>query len=337
MDIIQIFDRFPSETAFIEAYILGRYGDTMPACSRCGEFNCERLTPRLFRCRPCQRKFSVFKNTLLERARMDLRKYFYALVKLSSHGRKGISSCELARDMGITQKTAWKLLTKIRKAMARQNDTIGELSQIIEIDEVFIGGRPRKANCKWINATESPKMPVVTIVERPADGRPGRVKSIIPEPDHKGRRLTQPKMTDLIEEQVDMGRSEIHTDEAQIYKELESRGAIHNTVLHAKRYVDAMGHVHINTAESFHALPKRMHIGVYHKFGKESRHIQPYMDEAAYRWNHRREKKETLFTRILELILFGGRDQDGGSSADPGDSWPPPMGPLSYGQQELFD
>ena len=286
---------------------------------------------RLFRCRSCRRKFSILTKTLFERTKIDLRKWVYVIVKLSTNSRKGISSLEVARDISVRQATAWKMLDKIRRAMKKQNSLIGDLAQIVEVDETFLGGKPRKNNCKWINVSENPKMPAVTIIERPASGRPGRVKAFVPRPDHKGRRLTQPAMTDLIEENVDLNVSEIHTDESPLYKELERRGVIHESVLHRERYVDAGGHIHINTAESFHALPKRMHFGIYHRWGKEDRYIELYLAEAVWRWNHRADEKDDLFGNIVRLVFGLPPESSGGAGME----WVP-MQPLSYGQQDLF-
>ena len=125
-----------------------------------------------------------------------------------------------------------------------------------------------------------------------------------------------------------MDQSEIHTDESPLYKELESRGHIHNSVLHNKRYVDAMGHVHINTAESSHAILKRMHYGTYHKMDR----VQEYADENAYRWGHRRENG-TAFALLLELVGAGGPVKpEPVSESEP---YPPPMSGLDYGQMDL--
>ena len=86
MDAISIYDRFPSEGAAIDALIESRYGGPHPHCHHCGENNVERINDRKFRCRSCQKKFSVFTNTIFYRTKVDIRKWFYALIKISYNG-----------------------------------------------------------------------------------------------------------------------------------------------------------------------------------------------------------------------------------------------------------
>ena len=213
---------------------------------------------------------------------------------------------------------------------------------LTEVDEMYIGGRPRKNNSKWHNLTEPEKIPVITLIERPVKpdkgrgtpGRPGRVRSIVPEPDHKNRRLTRPKMTDLIEELIDQDTSEVHTDESPLYGELRERGWVHHSVLHRERYVAKDGHVHINTAESYHALPKRAFVGTYHKMGGPD-YVRLYGEEFAWRWNRRREPKENNFRFIMELILER-IDPPAPPPDENKESWPPPMGPVENGQLLMF-
>lgn len=325
MDAVSIYERFPNEGAVIDAMIEARFGGPHPYCVHCGESNVERIDDRLFRCRPCQKKFSVLKGTIFERTKVDLRKWLYALLKISANGRKGISSCELARDISVRQATAWKMLTKIREAMKRANSEVEALRNIVEVDEVFIGGKPRRLNSKWVTEKPKPKTPVVTFVERPAVGRPGRARVFVPQPDHKGRRLTAPTMTDAVLQHVDT-LAEVHTDEAPHYHELKSKGFLHETVLHNRRYVGEFGHNHINSAESFHAIVKRAHRGIYHQYAPGN--VAAYMEECAYRWN-RREEKPT-FEALVELAVRGPGEEPKRKR----EPWPPPMG--EDGQMELF-
>jgi transposase-like protein len=328
MDVVTIYDQFPTEQAFIEHFIELRFGSVDPACLHCGSVNVQRETDRKFRCRDCRRKFSVLSGTLFERTKIDLRKWYYALIKATTNARKGISSHELGRDLNIRQATAWKMLTKIREAMKKANGLEEKLALIVECDETFVGGKPRKANCKWINLKESVKTPVVVMTERPAEDRPGKSKVFVPDPDHKGRRLTQPVMTDLIEENVDIDRSEIHTDQSPLYAELKSRGVLHESVPHYRHYVDPSGHVHCNTSESFNALVKRSHYGIHHKYAPENVHL--YAEETSYRWNHRYELHRGM-DRVMELAMVNER-----RTARKSEQWPPAMNAGDDGQLLLF-
>ena len=152
-----------------------------------------------------------------------------------------------------------------------------------------------------------------------------QVTETIPQPDHKGRRLTAPQVTETILNHVDT-MAEVHTDEAPHYHELRGIGYLHETVNHSRRYVGQFGHNHINTAESFHSLPKRMHFGVYHQFGRE--YVGAYMEEAAYRWNTRRERP--TFEWLVKLAGRGPREPERRNR----EVWPPPMGEST--QMELF-
>jgi transposase-like protein len=322
VDIRELQDRFPTDEAVIDFLIQSLYGNDVP-CRHCGSVSVARLDTKKFKCRDCGRKFSVLKNTIFENTKQPLFNWLYAMLKMGVHGRKGISSCELARDLGVQQKTAWKMLNKIRLAMKTANEQMEKLALICEVDEVYIGGKPRKNNCKWINKTEPEKTPVVVMCERPAENRPGRARAFtMTEKDHKGRRLTQPKMTNMIEETIDVMRSEVHSDQSPLYAELASRGILHESVPHYKHYVDPAGHVHINTAESFNALPKRSHYGIYHQY----KHVGRYMEEAAFRWSHRREHHDKAMTRVLHLATVNGKKNKRPARKQKKDNYPPPMG-----------
>jgi len=225
VNILELQDRFPNDGAFMDAFIERLYGDDVP-CPRCGSVNCTRINEKKFRCRDCKKKFSVLKGTIFENTKLPLVCWLYAILKTGKNSRKGISSCELSRDLGITQKTAWGMLTKIRKAMAGANDALEKLSMITEVDETYVGGKPRKANCKWIESERKEKIPVVSMVERPNGYRAGKARVAVPEPDHKDRRVTNPNILEILEKNVDLQTAEIHTDEAIVYKQLDDMGVI---------------------------------------------------------------------------------------------------------------
>jgi len=324
MNVRELQERFPSDGAFIDFWIESRFGGDVP-CRHCGSIAVTRIDVKKFRCRDCGRKFSILKGTIFENTKQPIYNWLYALAKVTENARKGISSHELARDLGIQQATAWNMLHKIRLAMADANESMEKLAFIVEADECFIGGKPRKFNCKWKHGGEKPKVPVMVMVERPADSRPGRARAIVPKQDHRGRRPTQSKTTEMILDNVDIGRSEVHTDESHLYKELDRFGILHESVLHQKRYVDRTGHIHINTSESFHAILKRMHNGVYHKMKR----VGEYADEAAYRWSHRRDEPLFALDRILRLATVNGKRKKP-------EQWPPKM-EQDDGQLMLFE
>lgn len=298
MNILELKVRFPDDMAFMDFFIKEVYSGVV-VCPKCGSKETRSKDSRKFRCQKCGRKFSILKGTLLDSSKLSLDKWLYAISKVALNSRKGISSCELARDLGIRQKTAWDILTKIRMQMARLTEKMDQLKYIIEADEVYLGGKPRKANCKWINQYEKPKTPVVTFVERPSKGRPGKVRAFAAEVGENGKHKIAAAVKTGFSECIDP-MAEIHTDQSPLYVHLEKSGFIHNTVPHYRHYVAPGGHIHINTAESFHAMPRRMHHGVYHQW----KHTQRYVDEAVFRWNHRdKANKEDAIQIILDLIV----------------------------------
>lgn len=326
MNIRELQDAFPNDGAVVDYLIDSLHGGDVP-CKHCGSIAVTRIDVKKFRCRDCGRKFSVLKGTIFEHTKQPLFSWLYALLKMAVHGRKGISSCELARDLGITQPNAWKMLNKIRMAMTEANKQMEKLALIVEVDEVYIGGKPRKNNCKWVNKSEREKTPVVVAVERMAENRPGRARAFtMTEKDHKGRRLTQHQMEEIVEGNIDVMRSEVHSDQSPLYASLAGRGVLHESVPHFKHYVSPNGHNHINTAESFNALPKRSFMGIYHK----EDHVDRYMQEAAYRWCHRKEHHDEAMNRVLELATV----QKPKVKKVSGEPYPPPMG--DDGQMEFW-
>ena len=143
MDPLRIYSDFPTEGAFADAFIQYRFGGEFPFCVHCGGDDLLRINCKLFRCRPCRKKFSIYKDTLLANSKIDVRKWIYALLKLAINGRKGISSCELARDINVSQKTAWSMEKKIRERMGRQNARIDDLSFVTEVVRGHLYSPPR--------------------------------------------------------------------------------------------------------------------------------------------------------------------------------------------------
>jgi len=219
---------------------------------------------------------------------LDLQKWFLA-VSLILNAKKGISSRQLARDLEVNKNTAWSMGMRIRRAMMEQQ---GLLKGIVEIDETFIGGKPRKGKPysggggggrKRGRGTK--KTSVVGMVERG-----GRVTAMVQ------RKLDSKSLARLVRENVKISTATVITDEYAGYIKLKSF-VDHKIINH--RFYYAIGDIHTNSIESFWALLKRGIVGQYHKVSV--RYLPAYINEFCYRHNHR--KVNDLFGLTLQKAL----------------------------------
>ena len=290
----QLLDHFREEKTCIEYYEKIRWGNT-PACPHCGALKPYK-TNRGYKCsdKECHKKFTVKVGTIFENSKIPFRIWFASIYLATSH-KKGISSVQLAIDLGITQKTAWFVLHRIREMLKdKAPQMLGE-KDMVEIDEAYIGGkegnkheskRRSKVNPKLNNdgTTHKPKSMVVGIIER--DGKV--VLRHIP-------RAVSNEVEPIINTHVKHG-SEIHTDESKIYHNLNITYT-HETVVHsARQYV--RGKVHTNSIENFWSVLKRGLNGIYHQVS--DKHLNRYLDEYASRFNTRRLTSQERFEKFLK-------------------------------------
>lgn len=230
-------------------------------------------------CNACNTTFSVTVGTIFHHTHLPLQKWFLAL-SLILNARKGISARQLARDLEINKNTAWYLSMRIRKAMieSSQRDL---LHGLVEMDEAYIGGKPRKKPPKDGEKPKpakrgrgTSKTPVVAMRERD-----GRVKAQVVQ----SRKLKAKTLASLVRANVDIGNATLITDEYKGYIGI-SKFMPHEVVDHQVWYVD--GNWHTNGVESFWALLKRDIIGQYHKVSLK--HLHRYIDEFRFRFNHRK-------------------------------------------------
>ena len=261
-----------------------------PVCPRCGVVDKKHYylkTRRMWKCRECKKQFSVKVGTVFEDSPIGMDKWLPAMWMLVNC-KNGKSSYELARDLGVTQKTAWFMLHRIRLAM--QTGTFEKLSGEVEADETFIGGKARnmhkdKRKEKIQGRGSSGKVAVMGLLERHGEVRTKVV------PDTKSRTLQVE-----VKENVEPG-SEVHTDALRSYRGLDS-DYIHNVVDHAEKYVD--GHVHTNGLENFWSLLKRGIKGTY--VSVEPYHLFRYLDEQAFRFNEREGEDKDRFSKTLGSV-----------------------------------
>lgn len=272
--IMQLLDKFPDEAACIEHLAALRWPDG-PVCQHCGSTRRFSRIARhhLWRCGDCKRDFSVRKNTAFEESRLPLRKWFAAIWLVSTH-RKGIPSTQLAREIGVSQKTAWFMLGRLREITAAMNDLVGVISGIVEADETYFGGKSKNMHARDRERRikgrgPSGKAAVVGAVSR--DG----IAVAQPVPSADSRHLQA-----FVRQNVEAG-SVLMTDGNPAYDAL-SGVYEHHVVQHSVgEYVRGMAHT--NGVESFWSLLKRGYVGVFHHMS--AKHLHRYVDEFAARWN----------------------------------------------------
>jgi ISXO2-like transposase domain len=236
----------------------------------------------------CHQQFSVKTQSVFEDSPVPLDKWLTA-VWLIVNCKNGVSSWELHRDLGVTQKTAWFMLHRIRLALKDGN--WGKLGNDgpVEVDEAFIGGEPknwhikkRKARMHHIGKTDKPwssKIPVVGMIDR--DTRKARAQ-VVPE-------VSRGILQNAILENISPGGT-VYTDRHTGYCDLKTAEFVHETVNHLREYV--RGDVHTNSIENFWSLLKRGLKGTY--VAVEPFHLDRYLDEQVFRYNNRATKDNPL-------------------------------------------
>lgn len=282
--------RYFSDLDVCNEFVAGLRWPNGPVCPSCGCVEYSYLkTRRLWKCKACKRQYSVKVGTVFESSPLGLDKWLPA-VWLTANTKNGISSHELARSLGVTQKSAWFMLQRIRFAM--QSKSFLKLSGEVEADETYIGGKARNMHAtarKRKNVTRgrpSHQTPVLGMIERG-----GRVHAEVV-PDVRGATL-RPR----VKQRVETG-SALYTDALASYNGLGVRFT-HQTIDHAERYVD--GRVHTNGIENFWSLLKRGLHGTY--VSVEPYHLFRYLDERVFTFNERHDSDYGRFSTVL-----GGTD-----------------------------
>lgn len=285
----QIFRYFRDKATclkFIEEQI---YPDGVVACPYCGGIHPYRRSDGRFKCRECGSSFSILQGTIFQDTKLPLYKWFGAIFLMSVHS-KGISSVQTAIDLGVTQKTAWFMLHKIRTTF-RQSTPI--LDGDVEVDETYVGGREsNKHESKKVDGTQGrstkTKAPVFGMLQR--DGEVSAMKV----EDTKADTLMP-----IIKACIAKG-SVVYTDEANIYHSLDANGYERQIVNHNQKEF-AVGKSHTNTIEGFWSLFKRTVFGTYHRVSRH--YLQRYVDESVFRYNNRYRKGGERFAALMSNAL----------------------------------
>lgn len=276
MSVPELMQRFPTEeaaTKWFESVIWpeGRH------CPHCGSVNTVEnhgaSENRPYRCRDCRQHFSVRIGTVMERSKISMQKWVIAIY-LHMTSLKGVSSMKLHRDLGVTQKTAWFMLQRIREAFKRDDDQDPPMGGPVEVDETYVGGRrknmPRSKRKGLTGRGAVGKTAVVGAKDRGTN----RVKAEVVESTDSAT------LQGFIAWHADPA-AKVYTDDHSAYTGMPFE---HESVCHsAGEYVRGMAHT--NGIESFWSVLKRAHKGVYHKFSVK--HLQRYVTDFAGRHNVR--------------------------------------------------
>lgn len=262
-------------------------------CPRCQGADPHFISTRkLWRCNACKKQFSVKVGTIFEDSPLGLDKWL-AAVWLITNAKNGISSYEIHRALGVTQKSAWFLLHRVRLAM--KTGTFEKFKGTVEADETFIGGKARfmhKSRRERVITGRGPvgKSIVMGILERHGE-KGSQVKAKVVPNNRKGT------VQGEVRANVEPG-SEVFTDSLKSYSGLDP-DYVHDTIDHAERYVN--GKVHTNGMENFWSLLKRAIKGTY--VSVMPWHLFRYVDEEAFRFNERIGNDASRFLDVLAGIV----------------------------------
>lgn len=280
--LAQFLNAFNSEEACRKHFETIRFKDG-DFCPHCKHNKINRFSDgKRYRCASCKQDFTIKTGTLFGESKIPMQKWFIAIYLLTTRN-KGISSIELSKQVGVSQKTAWFMDHRIREALKQGN---GKLMGTVEVDETYLGGyHPRKHGF-------SKKSAILGMTERG-----GRMRAM-PVPDRQTHTILK-ALTNHVDK-----RAYLMTDDAGVYRKVVRIGYKHDSVKHSrKQYVK--GNIHTNSIESFWALFKRNYHGTYHQMSKK--HLQRYIDEITFRFNNREVDMQDMFNEVTKLIAKRGK------------------------------
>ena len=289
MNLIEVFNRFPTQDTCLAHLESIRWPGT-PDCPSCHSKKVARKAEKgrsgRWNCHTCHNSYNVLSGTIFEKTKVPLQKWFLAIA-LTINAKKSLSSYQLARDIKTSHQTALYIQHRIRAAMT---DSDRVLQGIIEADETYVGGRPRRANRKADHTPNKPgrgtkKTAVIGAVERG-----GSVVAKVAA-DLSGKGIVK-----FLKKHVSLPDSLLITDEYKGYNAVNDLMA-HEVINHSAEY--AVGDVHTNSIEGFWALIKRAWYGSHHHYSKK--YMPLYIAETSWKYNER--KNPNAFESFLRGVF----------------------------------
>ncbi len=305
MTYFEFTKRFPDENSAIDFIVATKYKDGY-VCPKCGSIHKgiyhQKYNHRFMYCNNCKSEFSALKGTIFENTHLDLRMWLYAM-NLVLVSRKGISALQLKRELGMgSYQSAWRMLQQIRKAMEKE-EYKETFEAVVEIDETYVGGKPRKNNDHSDDEDNKPKRgrgtsktPVIGVKER----NTGKVHAVVANYNDEGKQLSGKQLFAVLKK-VCKGNNTVMTDQFSGYNILDKENECNFVRLkidHTVTYSLGDG-IHTNGIDSFWAILKRGVYGVFHNVSVK--HMQKYVTEFCYRLNHRDNNE--AFTSLVELVI----------------------------------
>lgn len=291
-NLFQLFDFFKDEAVCLSYWEQIHWGG-QPVCPHC---ECEKVykTNRGYKCanKECFKKFTAISGTIFENTKIPLRLWFGAIYLMTAH-KKGISSLQLGRDLGVQQRTAWYLLHRIREILKENEpEMIGGEGVVVEVDETYVGGKVKNMNNRkrreikeQIRGVNDNKTAVMGYIERSNKIRFEVV-------------CKECVIAEMVKENIATD-SVIMTDSATTYTNIGKQFAYHGTVDHSKKEYVKEDVIHTNTIEGSFSLLDRMIIGIYHFVSPK--HLQAYCNESAYRYNTRKITDPQRFEHAVKM------------------------------------
>ena len=287
--LFALFEAFPTEQHAIDHLRAIRWGenDERAYCPHCGSTRIMHFKDgKNHKCHDCRKRFSIKVGTIFHDSKIQLRKWFAAICMVTSH-KKGIASTQLAKDIKVTQKTAWFMLHRLRHA-AETKSFQGPMDGDVEVDETYIGGKSKNMHAKDRKSGKQyrNKATVVGVLKRDGELRAAHMPN-----------ASKENLQNTVLENVSTD-ARLITDSAQQYKSLKTVYN-HHTVSHTSgEYV--RDDIHTNSIESVWSLFKKQVNGTHHWVSKK--HLQSYVNEMTWRFNRRDQEEGERVNNLLKYV-----------------------------------
>lgn len=327
MNLIEISTQFPDELSATELFEKTRWGKA-PVCPYCeAEELFNRREDLRHKCKSCLKSFSVTVGTRLQGTRIPLKTWLYAFAIISD-AKKGVSALQLQRNIGLSYPTSLGMYHKIRDLMAIENTSIDELEGIVEMDETYVGGKPRRFNDGTTDKPTGKQYPIPELDERlkelkkagikikkgkgnpaysdvnPKRGRGTTKTPVVGIVERDGNvvaevmtTLSQKNLREMVQKYVNEDETLLITDEYRGYSKID-RIIEHVKIDHQKLY--SYKGINTNSIESFWAIIKRQIIGQHHQVSVK--HLPKYVAEAVFKYNNR--NNDDMFETLLNNAVL---------------------------------